>query len=102
MVIEGSLSYFRTTNQLQKTNLDLVSKALYADVSFLSNQILLQTYNAGLFYFDSSTLLLINRNPLIKKTKVLTSDEFDVSQYVLHDFGDNNQVFVLKFCNIKT
>jgi uncharacterized membrane protein (UPF0136 family) len=63
MVIEGFLSYFRTTNQLHTKNVDLVSKALIATVSFVNNQILLQTKKAGLFYFDASTLLLINRKP---------------------------------------
>jgi hypothetical protein len=97
MVIEGSLSYFRTTNQLHTKNVDLVSKTLYvANVSFLSNQILLQTRNAGLFYFDASTFLLINRNPLIKETLVLTSDKIDVCQYVLHNFGDNN-IEIIKY-----
>ncbi len=85
MVIEGSLSYFRTTNQLETKNVDLVSKALYAKVSFVNNKILLQITNAGLFYFDASTFLLINRKPKIERTLVLTSDELDVCQYVSHD-----------------
>jgi hypothetical protein len=91
MVIEGSLSYFRTTNQLQTKNIDLVSEALYAKVSFVNNQILLQTSEAGLFYFDSSTFLLINRKPKIISTLVLTSDEFDDCHYVLHDFRGKNR-----------
>jgi hypothetical protein len=74
MVIEGSLSYFRTTNQIQKKTVDLMGGSLTCDASFLKNHILLQSNDFGLFYFDSYTLLLQNRKPDINDTIVLTPE----------------------------
>lgn len=63
--------------------------SLYGNVSFLKNHILLQSSDFGLFYFDSYNLLLQNRKPDIKDTIVLTPEQDDGSQYVMH----NNDIY---------
>ncbi len=98
MVVEGPFSYFRTTNQLKTKNINLVSEDLVSklssddNVSIFSYQILLQTDCAGLFIFDSSTFLLINRKPKTIYTLVLTSDVFDDCHYVIHESARNIEI----------
>jgi hypothetical protein len=95
VVQEGSKFYFYTSLQQQSKRIDLMNHQMHyrlgSTTYALNSLILVQTYE-GLYSFDNKTLLLKERYPEVKYTKVLKPLDGD-GHFVLHEVVDQWNIY---------